>query len=194
MSAAEKLAPPVPPKRLRAGGNSALRHRVRAALACLGARMPQTFDLVADRAGRVRVMAGRGHRVADLDRALRDGGFVVETFTGWVEAWQPTPVAEKGPAAARAPRRPPGTRAECAGLPRPCPATRCRHHTGSADTSCSLDVADQGGATIDEVAAALGVSHGLIDYIETRALTKLRSRIGIDARDLFDGFDFGGGE
>lgn len=83
--------------------------------------------------------------------------------------------------AKRGTRRPPATRAECAELPRPCPRSACRHHLGrrAGETNCSLDVADAGGATVDEVAALLGLSHGMAHLIETRALLKLR-RAGLD--------------
>jgi hypothetical protein len=39
--------------------------------------------------------------------------------------------------------------------------------------SCSLDLADQGSATIEETAAALNLSHEAVRLIEARALAKL---------------------
>lgn len=68
---------------------------------------------------------------------------------------------------------------------RPCPFTSCRHHLANGegpafarrrDTSetCSLDVASRGGATLDEVAGHLGMTHQRVQQIETRAIRKLR--------------------
>lgn len=71
----------------------------------------------------------------------------------------------------------PATRGECANGPRPCPFVSCRHHlyldvsssTGAIKLnfpdlevwemkeSCSLDVADRGGNTLEHVADALNV-------------------------------------
>lgn len=89
----------------------------------------------------------------------------------------------------------PTTRAHCKLGVRPCPFVSCAHHlyldvnpeTGTiklnfphldvwemADT-CSLDVADRGGCTVEEVASILGLSRERIRQIETRGLAKLRT-------------------
>lgn len=87
----------------------------------------------------------------------------------------------------------PRTRADCVNVPRPCPFVACRHHlavdvdahTGAlyvrgdpstmTDT-CALDVADRGGATLDEVAESLGVSRERVRQIEFAAEEKLRQK------------------
>lgn len=88
----------------------------------------------------------------------------------------------------------PGTRAECVQGVRPCPFVSCRHHlfldvkaqggilfNFGADTealhevphSCSLDVADEGGATRDEVAVICGVSRERVRQIERKGLAHI---------------------
>lgn len=90
----------------------------------------------------------------------------------------------------------PRTRGDCANVPRPCPFVSCRHHlylevhqsTGSliipssgvepgdmpADASCSLDVAEQGGLTLDEVGGHFAVSRERVRQVETHALRILK--------------------
>jgi hypothetical protein len=80
----------------------------------------------------------------------------------------------------------------------PCPYVSCRHHllldvneqTGTIKfnfpgtepwelaVSCSLDVADLGGSTLESVAAVLNVSRERIRQIEAAALVKLRKAGG----------------
>lgn len=92
------------------------------------------------------------------------------------------------------PRRP-ATRGECMDGPRPCPWVSCRHHlylnispaTGGIqyaqpgrrpeelERSCALDVADQGGATLEEVSAVMGVTRERVRQLEARALRRLRA-------------------
>lgn len=88
----------------------------------------------------------------------------------------------------------PRTREECKDGPRPCPWVSCSHHlyldvnpeTGSlklnfprlevwemAET-CSLDVADRGGITLEEVGAILNLTRERIRQVETRGLDKMR--------------------
>ena len=88
----------------------------------------------------------------------------------------------------------PKTRGECQGMERPCPYVSCKHHlyldvnpeTGSiklnfpdlevwqmADT-CSLDVADRGGITLEEVGEILNLTRERIRQVEVRGLLKLK--------------------
>lgn len=79
--------------------------------------------------------------------------------------------------------RPPATRADCADIARPCPALRCRHHNGAGPWSCSLDVADAGGITLDEVGRALRVTRERARQLEVQALVQLRMRVNPNARN-----------
>lgn len=84
----------------------------------------------------------------------------------------------------------PRTRAECVGGPRPCPFVSCEFHlyadvsprTGSiklnfpdlevdelAET-CVLDVADRGGATLEEVGRLMNLTREAVRLVEVRAL------------------------
>ncbi len=91
----------------------------------------------------------------------------------------------------------PETRGEC--LPggayeaRPCPYLACRHHLGVEVSSvgaltetgaeaCSLDLADEGERTLEEVAGMLAVSRERIRQIEAAALAKLE-RAGVQLGD-----------
>jgi hypothetical protein len=94
-----------------------------------------------------------------------------------------------------APRRP-HQRIECGQIERPCPYVGCRYHlyldvrsSGAiAETwptrepwelasTCSLDVADEGAQTLDQVAELLGgVSRERVRQIEVVALRKLKHR------------------
>ena len=88
----------------------------------------------------------------------------------------------------------PKTRADCAKGARPCPWVGCRHHLFTEvrvngtiaypygtevdalehmPQSCSLDVAEQGGATWEEVGDAMNCSMQMTRLIETAALAKL---------------------
>lgn len=91
----------------------------------------------------------------------------------------------------------PKTRGECVDGLRPCPFARCRYHLGfevdsrsghlrlmhghddvtkMAET-CALDVADRGGATLEEVGELLSVSREHIRQIEQSAFEMLRDSV-----------------
>ena len=88
----------------------------------------------------------------------------------------------------------PKLREDCAQAERPCPFVSCKHHlyldvnpeTGSiklnfpdlevsemAET-CSLDVADRGGITLEEVGEILNLTRERIRQVEVRGLLKLK--------------------
>ncbi len=90
----------------------------------------------------------------------------------------------------------PQTRAECAGEQRPCPWVSCKHHlyldvnprTGSIKLNfpdlepwelkqtCALDVADDGGHTLEEVGDITNLTRERIRQLELRGLVELRGR------------------
>ncbi len=100
----------------------------------------------------------------------------------------------------------PRTRSDCAGGQRPCPWVSCKHHlyldvnqeTGSIKLNfpdldiaemkdtCSLDVADRGGITLEEVGEILNLTRERIRQVEVRGLVKLKmiSPDGDVGRDL----------
>lgn len=88
----------------------------------------------------------------------------------------------------------PRTRADCVAGPRPCPFAGCRHSllievnpaTGSvkliheldtATDTCSLDVADRGGLSLEEVGQLTNVTRERIRQIEVRGLALLKLRM-----------------
>ncbi len=94
----------------------------------------------------------------------------------------------------------PITRDECKTMARPCPFVSCSHHlyldinpeSGAiklnfphldvwemAET-CSLDVADRGGITLEEVGAILNLTRERIRQVEVRGLTKIKGQTGIE--------------
>ena len=90
----------------------------------------------------------------------------------------------------------PRTRAECAHEQRPCPWVSCKHHlyldvnprTGSIKLNfpdlepwelqhtCALDVADDGGHTLEEVGDITNLTRERIRQLEMRGLLELRGR------------------
>lgn len=89
----------------------------------------------------------------------------------------------------------PRTRGDCASVPRPCPFVSCKWNLyldvtdiGSityrfgdrepdempADFSCALDVADQGGATLEDIGRMANVTRERIRQLETKALLQFR--------------------
>lgn len=97
----------------------------------------------------------------------------------------------------------PTTRGECVDGPRPCPWVSCRHHTyaevhESSGTiqihapdvpvwemaeSCSLDVADRGAITLEEVGQVLNVTRERARQLEVAALFRLRRAEAIAVLD-----------
>lgn len=73
-------------------------------------------------------------------------------------------------------------RGECEGGARPCSLSTCAWNTASlkggymtpAPGGCVLDVADQNGATLEQVAELLGCSRERVRQIEAKALKRLR--------------------
>lgn len=92
----------------------------------------------------------------------------------------------------------PATRGECANVARPCPYVSCKYHlyidvnprTGSIkinfpdkevwelQNSCALDVAQQGGITLEEVGEILNLTRERIRQVEVRGLMKLKDAGG----------------
>jgi hypothetical protein len=90
----------------------------------------------------------------------------------------------------------PRTRADCARIPRPCPFALCRHHLAlevshagglkenfpgvefyELEETCSLDVAERGGLTLEAVGRLVNVTRERLRQMETAALLKLRTGI-----------------
>ena len=89
----------------------------------------------------------------------------------------------------------PRTRSECVDGPRPCPFVSCKYHlyidvspkTGAIKLnfpdlevwemgeSCSLDVADRGGTTLEDVGAIMNLTRERIRQVEVKALAKLEA-------------------
>jgi hypothetical protein len=101
----------------------------------------------------------------------------------------------------------PLSRADCKDMPRPCPFVSCKHHlyldvnpeTGSIKLNfpdlevwemketCSLDVADRGGITLEEVGEILNLTRERIRQVEVRGLLKLKMEGEVDgSRDLVE--------
>jgi hypothetical protein len=95
----------------------------------------------------------------------------------------------------------PRTRADCELAPRPCPYVGCRYHlaievheNGSIRLNfpdveiedmvetCALDVADAGGATLEEVAAYINLTRERVRQLEIVGLRHARVR-GVDIED-----------
>lgn len=89
----------------------------------------------------------------------------------------PSPVVRVRLHVVTAPR--PLTRGDCIDAARPCRWSTCRHHLESGGASCSLDVAELGGLTLQEVGDVFEVSRERIRQIERDALRKLRA--GLEA-------------
>jgi hypothetical protein len=92
----------------------------------------------------------------------------------------------------------PMTRAECKDAPRPCPWVACKHHlyldinpkTGSIKINfpelepwelqhtCALDVADNGGLTLEEIGLITNLTRERVRQVEVRGLLTLKGRSG----------------
>jgi hypothetical protein len=87
----------------------------------------------------------------------------------------------------------PKTREHCASMPRPCPFVSCAHHlyldvqesgalklnfphleVWEMKETCSLDVADRGGITLEEVGEILNLTRERIRQVEVRGLQRLK--------------------
>jgi sigma-70-like protein len=97
----------------------------------------------------------------------------------------------------------PQTRAECKEGQRPCPWVSCKHHlyldvnpeTGSIKLNfpdlevwemkdtCSLDVADRNGITLEEVGEIMNLTRERIRQVEVRGLLKLKTLTDFGADD-----------
>lgn len=101
----------------------------------------------------------------------------------------------------------PRTRGECVDGPRPCPWVGCRHHTylevngygtitireGNREpwevdpaTSCSLDVADRGPLTLEQIGEVLHVTRERVRQLEDSASASLRQREAEQLADMRD--------
>ncbi|MCC6648186.1 MAG: hypothetical protein IT374_21775 [Polyangiaceae bacterium] len=89
----------------------------------------------------------------------------------------------------------PRTRAECHEAMRPCPFVSCKYHlfldvqarTGAIKLnfpdlevedmteSCSLDIADRGGTTLEEVGAIMNLTRERIRQLEVRAMARVEA-------------------
>jgi hypothetical protein len=89
----------------------------------------------------------------------------------------------------------PKQRSECAEGPRPCPHVSCRHHlyldvspkTGAIKLnfpdlepwelpmSCALDIAEDGGRTLEDVGEIMNLTRERIRQLELKALSKLEA-------------------
>lgn len=90
----------------------------------------------------------------------------------------------------------PRTRGDCRDAPRPCPFVSCSHHlyleineeTGSIKLnfpdldpmdlveSCSLDIAERGGHTLEEIGQLTNLTRERVRQVEVRGLLQLRQR------------------
>jgi hypothetical protein len=99
----------------------------------------------------------------------------------------------------------PAFRVDCAEGPRPCPFVSCKYHlyldvsprTGSIKVnfpdlevwdmpfSCALDVADAGGATLEDVGSIMNLTRERIRQLEVKALSRLDALADMnDLREL----------
>ncbi len=99
----------------------------------------------------------------------------------------------------------PQTRGDCYDTPRPCPYVACKHHlyldinpgTGSIKINfpdlepwelketCSLDVADRGGITLEEVGSIMNITRERVRQVEVRGLIIIK-RLSPNAKGHHD--------
>lgn len=99
----------------------------------------------------------------------------------------------------------PRTRGECVDGPRPCPYVSCQHHlyldvteAGSIKKNfpdlepeemretCALDVADRGGATLEDVGKLLNLTRERTRQIEVKAIAQVKQQLDtVGPRHLF---------
>lgn len=75
-------------------------------------------------------------------------------------------------------RRKVWTRGECLDEPRPCGRILCRYILPFG--KCALDFADEGSATMGEIAARLGITDTGADMVLRRAIAKMREGLGVE--------------
>lgn len=72
---------------------------------------------------------------------------------------------------------PPRTRGDCERGLRPCPYRTCRHHVNEGtEPVCALDVAEEGGATLEQIGEIMAISRERVRQIESAALRKIDGR------------------
>jgi hypothetical protein len=93
----------------------------------------------------------------------------------------------------------PRTRADCEGIPRPCPFISCRHNLyidvkengnirlnfphipiDEVEHSCVLDLAEKGGMTLAEVGDVLAITREMVRQMELKIWGKLSSSGALD--------------
>lgn len=73
-------------------------------------------------------------------------------------------------------RKLPVTRGDCIEGARPCPHLMCRYHLGSVPSgeTCTLDMADRGGMSLEEIGEVMGLdSRETVRVIEAQAMRKI---------------------
>lgn len=104
----------------------------------------------------------------------------------------------------------PRTRAACQNTERPCPYVSCKHHlyldvnpeTGSIKLNfpdvevwemgetCTLDIAERGGVTLEEVGEIMNLTRERIRQLEMSGLTKLLENDELEGNGLREFHDF----
>lgn len=139
-----------------------------------------------------RLKRGRSNKTFSADPKDKRGGGYHGAVRRW-RAWFGGETFEYPEGVER-----PRSRADCLDMPRPCPFVSCSHHlyldanplTGAltinhphlevdelAET-CSLDVADRGGITLEEVGSLVSLTRERCRQIEERGLSKIKDHTG----------------
>jgi hypothetical protein len=151
----------------------------------------------------------RGPRRGRLPSKVDENGQLVRVQRSWsIKRLRPMPLLEDGSdqllpltnaERAELERLRPRTRGDCASVPRPCPWAGCRHHllfevapSGTihlaAQTldplrlqqSCSLDVAERGSLTLEELGVLLNLTRERVRQIEVDGIEMLRRKSRAD--------------